>query len=88
MFEVRGGMIVSMRGFELAMMLAKKIEGYMSKGELGSELIEKAEKVFGFKLSPQHYKYYKEYGTIEWKEISFTDCFPKPLKNISIEMRF
>ena len=55
---------MSYHNFEKAMQLAPQCEYYNVAGEQTEDLIEKVEKAYGFKISHQHYKYFKEYGYI------------------------
>lgn len=68
---------MSMVHFDLAMELAKKIKYYKVRSGIDDKLIQKIEKTFGFKLSPQHYKYYKEYAYLSFEGNEFFGVYPK-----------
>lgn len=50
--------------FEKATELAKQCQFYKTAGSQSKELIKKVEEAYGFKLSTQHYEYFKKYGYI------------------------
>ena len=66
-----------MKSFEEAMRIAKDIKYYMTNGGVNDVLVKKIEETFGLKLSPQHYKYYKEYGYISYEGDEFFGVYNK-----------
>ncbi|MFZ2538229.1 MAG: SMI1/KNR4 family protein [Oscillospiraceae bacterium] len=67
---------MSLENFEKAMELAKNIDYYDIHGEMADEFIEKAEQAFDFKLSKQHYLFYKEYGYLDYDGCVFYGIYP------------
>ncbi len=55
---------MSYSSFHKAMELAKKCNYYKTAGKQTKELLDKVENSYDFKISPQHYECFKDYGYI------------------------
>lgn len=73
---------MSLVNFEKAMEMAKTIEGYSVYGEMADEYLEKAEQIYGFKLSKQHYLFYKKYGYLEYSATDFYGIYPEAFEGL------
>jgi len=57
---------VSYQNFEEALELAKKCKYYTIHGERNSDVVAKAEELFGTKFSKQNYEYFKRLGYLSF----------------------
>jgi len=53
---------MSYYNFQKAMELATQCQYYQAGGRQSDDLIKRVEEAYGFKVSPQHHEYFKNYG--------------------------
>ena len=73
---------MSYNNFKKAMKLAREIEYYNNAGKQSKELLNKVEKAYGLKLSPQHYEYLYEYGYIMFFGTEFYGIYKDAFEGI------
>lgn len=64
------------------MELAKTIEYYENAGKQSAALLEKVEATYGFKLSPQHDEYLRDYGYVMFFGIEFYGIYKNVFEGI------